>query len=169
MYAHDYCCSIGMYLATLPDEAALLDYGAVRPSGKWSLDTISRSYPRHWNFSASSVYVFLDETYANGEGLDAWCSNHQTIPKAIVDLYAQPVCDTVSCILLDLKYNCLYIDKVCLRNNAANAVGYSVHFLCKWFNPQTHCIKGIGFVWDCVEIRGEIGAGSAGIKLLATF
>jgi hypothetical protein len=59
--------------------------------------------------------VYFDETYANGDGTDSWCSNNQPIP---IDMYYNqkylaPECGKWSCNLGDLEqpsYYYLYPD-----------------------------------------------------------
>jgi hypothetical protein len=49
--------------------------------------------------------MFLDETYANGDGTDSWCTTNQQIPAALYDYqtYTNPQCDVWSCFFGDMQ------------------------------------------------------------------
>jgi hypothetical protein len=87
---------------------------------------------------ASTDQGFMDETYATGEGTDAWCSTHKTIPAAAFSAgaYKQPVCDSTSCIYISYS-NFVFADAItnpefCVRNNGPSSLTYNVHFVCQW-------------------------------------
>jgi hypothetical protein len=74
----------------------------------------------------------LDETYANGEGMDSFCSNHQTIPLKEFGTYAQPQCNIPDC--LYIEENVIYnpggtLINMCKLNLGAPAA-YAFSFVC---------------------------------------
>jgi hypothetical protein len=81
-------------------------------------------------FSPGYPYAaYVDEIYATGEGTDAWCSTHQTVPKALYYSYSDPQCGYVHCGILDVIS--IWIDMISFCNiNSANTFPRSYNFIC---------------------------------------
>jgi hypothetical protein len=71
----------------------------------------------------------MDETYATGEGTDAWCSTHQTVPKALYYSYSDPQCGYVHCGFLGVISVRIEFISFC-NINSANTVPNSYNFIC---------------------------------------
>jgi hypothetical protein len=57
------------------------------------------------NFPADFTGMFLDETYANGDGTDSWCTTNEQISADCYDdqIYSIPVCGAWSCLYGELR------------------------------------------------------------------
>jgi hypothetical protein len=85
---------------------------------------------------AVSGEMFLDETYANGDGTDSWCTTNQQIPVDFYDkkTYASPQCGQWTCFLAELQvglspFMFLWNDGVCTDRDAIHTSA-KMHFLC---------------------------------------
>jgi hypothetical protein len=99
--SHDYCCSLGMYLVTFSSVSQTEPFHAVtKPCrGKILNARYKNKFLRLFSDYPGTHKVFSDETYANGQGGDSWCSNDEALPLDIYlyRAYVTPDCKTPSC------------------------------------------------------------------------
>jgi hypothetical protein len=91
------------------------------------------------NFPAYDKFILIDETYANGDGTDSWCSNHAQLPADMYfnGTYVHPKNGIWSCfkgiMQSKLRVNIeTYFDpaKVSPCSNRARPYQYTLYFLC---------------------------------------
>jgi hypothetical protein len=75
------------------------------------LNTFLKCFDFFLNFSldaggycGSFPYVFVDETFANGDGTDSWCKTDIVVPTNLyrTGSYTEPTCETQTCTYLDV-------------------------------------------------------------------
>jgi hypothetical protein len=61
--------------------------------------------------------MFFDETYANGDGTDSWCTTNEQLPLEMhyLHVYPEPKCDVWSCGIGHLE-RLVDADYYCVRN-----------------------------------------------------
>jgi hypothetical protein len=134
-FARDYCCSLGLKLPSFPTMDKMMDaYNAVN----YRINLIQYVDLCITVLSAGTGDLFFDETYANGDGTDSWCTTNEQVP---VDMYYQqkypiPQCDKWSCGIGELQAGAHYIypiedtpPTVSLCTSRDN-IQYKQHILC---------------------------------------
>ena len=72
--------------------------------------------------ASSGAFIILDETYANGDGTDSWCTTNEQLPLEMhyQHIYPEPKCDVWSCGIGHLEIGNYYC--VRLREDTAETV-----------------------------------------------
>jgi hypothetical protein len=80
--------------------------------------------------------MLVDETYANGDGTDSWCSTNKLVPNALFEYekYLEPSCSGLSCFTiyfasaLPSPYLYQYVGGACIKIGSDNPLPF--FFLC---------------------------------------
>jgi hypothetical protein len=131
----DYCCSIGMRLASFPTMERYQDAFNTVKHG----DILYSSPKFHINLfylPENYVEIYFDETYANGDGSDSWCTTNELIPLELYSqkTYPSPACGTWSCFVGEMKLSVTNPFLIFVERNMCNnrdlSTGYLMHLLC---------------------------------------
>jgi hypothetical protein len=109
-------------------------------------------------------YMYIDETYANGDGTDSWCSNHVQLPSDLYfnDTYKHPengiwsCCKAVMNTLIPLQieiYNDSSLISPCSDRNRPFA--WTVFFLCmSWLIIIEFMVMALSFYFGFANFGG---------------
>lgn len=135
LFARDYCCSIGMYLASFSTMALMQDAHKLfaHPYGY----IVIKCYPTLYkcNMILGGGQMWLDESYANGDGTDSWCSTNEKVELKMYSgqSYVSPKCDIWSCVGLS-EFEAGGSPQLYTREGSLCTDGISsdsqMHFLC---------------------------------------
>lgn len=137
--AREYCCAIGMKLANFPTLARMQDaFDTIKYSNHLKKKLILLT--NFLNSPAQGCQMLIDETYANGDGTDSWCSTHAQLPVELYSsqTYKHPTIGTWSCCTAWMHVSSFYIDiyedysnnpKTSCTNRAFTYPS-TMHFLC---------------------------------------
>jgi len=104
-------------------------------------------------FSVSGNSGYADETFANGEGMDSWCSNQQPIPIPVFGSYSQPACNALSCWKVEaLNSNLFSMPIHMCAANYTGSLSFKMHFVCNWFGPH-RIINNCFCPWNVISVE----------------